>query len=306
MTSDDSRLLIHVGYHKTGSTFVQNAILKNDQLGFHSPWSHQDYIEELIICNPFVFTSDRARQFFQPEIEKAWQNNHLPVITHEMLSGNPWKGGYSSRTTAERLKDTFPEGKVLIVIREQLSMLLSFYKHRVRHNLTASVDRYLQPAPSRSGFEPLLRLEYLEYHWLIDCYQALFGKHNVLVLPYEMLRANKSMFLSKISDFSGRDIPRDLSQGVINPGYSGLTIYIKRWTNMLSPRYPQAHIPKIQKINNQVMYRINNLIPKKLGKYFDSQLLKKIDKNVGDFYRVSNHKTANMTGLDLNAYGYKV
>lgn len=306
MTGDDSQLLIHIGYHKTGSTFVQNAILKNGQLGFHSPWTHQDYIEELIICNPFSFTSERARHFFQPEIEKAWQTDHLPVITHEMLSGNPWKGGYNSRITAERLRDIFPEGKVLIVIREQSSMLLSFYKHRVRHNLTASVERYLQPAPARSGFEPLLRLEYLEYHWLIDCYQTLFGQNNVLVLPYEMLRANKPMFLSKISDFSGRDIPSDLSKGVINPGYSGLTIYIKRWTNLLSPRYPQAHIPKIQKINNRVMYRINRLIPKKIGKNFDHRLLQKIDASVGDFYRNSNQKTAQLIGLDLNAYGYKM
>lgn len=302
----EKNFLIHIGYHKTGTSFLQKLIFNNSECGFYSPWSPEDYIEELIITNPFSFEGSKARAFFEPGISHAWQHGLIPVITHEMLSGNPWKGGYNNQVTADRLSAVFPEGRVLIVIREQSSMILSIYKHRVRNNLTASIQKYLESPKPRSGFEPLFRLEYLEYHWLILYYQKLFGKENVLVLPYEMLKNQRDKFLENIANFTGTNTPTSLPKEVVNEGYSGLVLALKRWTNLLSPKDSMYNYSLLQAINNKIFFRINQITPKSLSKKFDFELRNSINDKIKNFYKESNKITAQSTGLDLESYGYQI
>lgn len=176
------------------------------------------------------------------------------------------------------------------------------YKHFARNYLSASIQSYLEPP--KPAIEPLFRLEYLEYHWLISYYQQLFGKENVLVLPYEMIKLDKSGFLQRLSSFTETNIPDDIGQEVVNRGYSGLTIELKRWTNLFSPNRPTSSW--YTKLNNSVFYHINEMIPEKVGKHFDQKLEFYIKTRIDNFYQKSNRITAELTGLDLQAYGYFV
>ncbi|WP_013321755.1 hypothetical protein [Gloeothece verrucosa] len=308
METRETKILIHIGYHKTGSSFLQKLIFNSAEYGFYSPWSPEDYIEELIIVNPFSFESSQARAFFAPGICESWQKGLIPVITHEMLSGNPWKKGYSGsgKETADRLIATFPEGRVLIVIREQSKMLLSLYKHQVRNNLTASIQDYLEAPRPRSGFEPLFTLGYLEYHWLILYYQKLFGKENVLVLPHEMLKNKEEVFFKKLSCFTGTNIDPTLQKQVINEGYSGLILALKRWTNFVSHRdsiYPNS---RMQELNNRIFYYLNKIVPKSLNDQFENELKKYINHRIDKYYQQSNQITSQIIGIDLESYGYQI
>jgi hypothetical protein len=53
------------------------------------------------------------------------------VITDERLSGNPQSGGYDSRELADKTPRTFPDSKMLIVVREQTAIIYSSYKQYV-------------------------------------------------------------------------------------------------------------------------------------------------------------------------------
>jgi len=305
---DKSTVLIHIGYHKTGSSLLQKYLFKQQKTGFYSPWQPQEYIEKIIISNPFTFDAKNTRSFFQPSISEAHKLGLVPAITHEMFSGNPWKGGYNSKTTADRLWKIFPEGRVLIVIREQTSMILSLYKHRVRNNLTVSIETYLESPPEGSGFEPLFRLEYLNYHWLISYYQDLFGTQNVLVLPYEMLRNEYSVFFKKISEFAETEIETNLTiPQIVNPGYSGFVVGLKRWSNYLfASRYSTPDSPWVDRLNNAVFYKLNKWIPKQMIRKFDLKLENTIKNKVEGFYKESNNMTIELIGMDLEKYGYQV
>ncbi|MBW4618441.1 MAG: sulfotransferase domain-containing protein [Cyanosarcina radialis HA8281-LM2] len=299
-------VLIHIGYHKTASTFLQELIFNNSAYGFDILGSRPDYFEKIILVNPFTFEPTSVRQFFQAGILKAWRNSLIPTISEEALSGNIYQGEYNNKNIAERLAIMFPEGRILIVIRRQLDTIVSIYKHRVRSNLTVSIQDYLKQYEARSGFNPLFRFEYLEYHWLIEYYQKLFGQEKVLVLPYESLKVNKSDFLSKISSFTGTKIPPDVGEDIVNPGYSGLTVGLKRWLNMLAPRTAHPNASWYQKLNNSLCYKINNVVPKRLSKAADRQLESYIKEIVGGHYQYSNQMTAKLTGLNLAAYGYEI
>lgn len=302
----DKKLLIHIGYHKTASTFLQEKVFSNQQNGFYTQWSRSDYYDKLILVNPFSFDGVQTRSFFEPGIREADQKSLTPVISEEAFSGNIYQGGYNDKSLAERLQSTFPEAKILIIIREQSSIIKSIYQERIRSSLAVSIQDFLEQPEPTTGFNPWFKLEYLEYHWLIAHYQNLFGRDNVLVIPYEMLKHQKSEFLDKISIFSDADICHDLSKQTVNKGYFAATLALKRWSNIFAPKTIIPNNTRYQKINNSLFYKINQIIPSSLNNKVEKQLINYIKQRIQGFYRQSNQKTSELTGLDLNSYGYEI
>ncbi|MEM8807732.1 MAG: hypothetical protein AAGF01_17065 [Cyanobacteria bacterium P01_G01_bin.38] len=307
------QILIHIGYHKTGSTFLQDLVFSSEEYGFSSPWDVKEYFENIISVNPFAYRSSQTRSFFIAKIESAWTRSLVPVLSCEALSGDPWKrgcnSGFNNKLAADRLAEAFPEGRILIVIRAQASMIFSLYRHSIRSFWSMSIEDYLEQSGGDKGlhyFDPLFRLEYLEYNWLIEYYQKLFGQENVLVLPYEGLKLRNSDFLEKLENFTNTHLPRSLNQTTVNQGYSGLSVALKRWTNKLSPTCAQPNETRYQKFNNSVFYQINKITPKWIGEIFDRRLRNSIESQIKGRYKESNRITAQLTGLDLQAYGYEI
>lgn len=111
-------LIIHIGLHKTGTTFLQNNLfpaLPNTSVirGFHS---HR----KLMKVNP----------------------NHQIILTDEGLSGNLWKGTYLNDFYANmnRLKSIYHNPKIIFGIRNQLSFILSVYKQYLHEKGTKDLS----------------------------------------------------------------------------------------------------------------------------------------------------------------------
>jgi hypothetical protein len=114
------------------------------------------------------------------------------------------------RMAAERLKACFPDARVVLVIREQISRLVSQYCSEagtcpVSSALAGSVDRFAeQIGELQTGYD---------YDGLVDLYQSLFGKEKVLVLPFEWLRDQTNRFFTSICSLVGatgdwQELPR--------------------------------------------------------------------------------------------------
>jgi hypothetical protein len=304
-------LLIHIGYHKTASTWLQQGIFNQEKFGFVSPWSRSDYYEKLLLVNPFTFDVVNTRLFYDQRIKKAETNQLVSVISEERLSGSITSGGYNNHQMGNRLYSLFPEAKILIVIRNQLDMIWSIYKHRLRSDLTVGINDYLNQIQKEfPAFEPFFNLDYLQYHWLINHYQTLFGKDKVLVLPYEMLREDAQLFLEKISNFTGTNIDSEMELPKVNEGYSYLSLYVKRWTNCFAPRTSMVNKSLYQKINNSFLYQLNQVInktiPKTLSQKVENKMKKKIAEKIDNYYVESNIITSNLIDIDLSHYNYQM
>ena len=300
--------LIHIGYHKTASSWLQKRLFNNPKAGFWSPWVPGDYYAQFILVNPFEFCPQRARRAFAPELEEAGRRGLVPVLTNEALSGNQYESGYPSRDTALRLHAAYPEGRVLLVIREQKSMLRSWYKHHVRAGLAASVDSYLAPAPPRSCFRPLFQLEFLDYHYLVETYQELFGIDRLLVLPFEQFCHDPAAFLQGICAFAGVEPLDPVPEArVVNEGYSALTVALKRRINALiradRPRTGPGR-SALDRLSTKLFFRFQRAVPPAWHRRFDDRLRDRIDQIVGDRYAGTNRRVCDLTGLDLAQYGY--
>lgn len=302
------KTLLHVGYHKTGTSFLQKEIFASPNIDYNAI-DRDLIIEEIINKHLFFFDADATRQTLQ----KDFVADKVNVVSMENLIGNPHSGGYNSYDHLQKLKQLFPAAKVLICIREQSSMILSSYKQYITTTGTLRLKNYLKPIEQGSNILPAFDLKHFCYHALIGNYIDAFGKENVLVLPYELLSKNSHEFLKQIFEFSGlkeEDIAKIDSERKRNIATLSLTIKVKRLYNKWFTKTrinPHGWFGLSTKIN-QPLFKAVTFIESKFGKKFqkkqDNARMQIIKKATKDFYRESNRKTSELINVDLTAYGY--
>jgi hypothetical protein len=305
--SRELRPLVHIGYHKCASSWLQE-VLFHPEHGYYSPWQPGVYFEELIHANPFTFDPANAILPFVEGLHQARIRNLVPVLSNEALSGNQYEPVFPAKDTADRLKLVFPEARILMVIREQGDMLFSWYKHCIRSRLSLSLHDYFDSSPP-SGFAPPFRREMLEYHLLIGYYQDLFGRENVLVLPVELLRRNALGFVNAIGSMVG--IPaycQAPSAKPVNEAMGGLAVsWFRHWNRLTGA--DRTRMPwrrrRIDRLGTRLFWHLNRIIPQRLHSTKDEAMRLEIRTLLGDYYVSSNRRTQELTGQDLAALGYR-
>src|SRR5688500_8594672 len=126
-----NQILLHIGYHKTGTTWLHNNLFPSPALGFASPISRPDMEKHIAFPHDFDFVGESCRARFEPIFQEAWSAGLVPVLSFERFCGDFYSGAPDNKTMADRLHTVCPDGKVLIVIREQRSALRSHYAQYV-------------------------------------------------------------------------------------------------------------------------------------------------------------------------------
>jgi len=192
-------MLIHIGYHKTATTWLQRQLFI-PEFGFHPVWDH--YGVEAHITGPHELDFDSTQTRNALELQSKKCPDHLsPCISSEILSGLPYNGARESAAFARRLHAIDPQAKILITIREQKRLLVSLYMQYVRRGGTTKPHDFFSPPPELgySRFD----YQHLCFDRLVGYYQQLFGAGQVLVLPQELLVRQPQAFVDEIYDFAG-------------------------------------------------------------------------------------------------------
>mgnify|MGYP005842726797 CR=1 FL=1 len=304
-------MLVHIGYHKTATSWLQNVIFDDPACGYQSILSFPEIQDLLVLPNALDFDKDYARHEISKHIQSVGQEGMVPVITSERLSGNPHSGGYDSLELAFRLHATLPHSKVLIVIREQTSMILSSYKQHIRMGGRCSLRGYLKQARF-AGRIPLFQYKHFEYDRLLGAYLRLFGDSKVLIIPHELLVLNPDAFITKLNEFSeskGGENPAASRRS--NVGLSMLSTGMKLGLNRLGARNPNdpcgsLRIPGYNQILITSLAWADRITPKCIRQSMDQAAKRVIAADAGHRYLESNRRTADMTGIDLGEFGYQV
>ncbi|MGP1310857.1 MAG: sulfotransferase, partial [Phycisphaerales bacterium] len=302
-------LLIHLGYHKTGTTWLQQVIFRDADCGFHRPASRDDLIDAFVLPAALSFDADATRECFRAGIEQTRERGAIPVLTAERLSGNPHSGGYDSALIADRLHQTFPEAHVLLMVREQESMTLSSYGQYVRAGGPQSLKRYLRSPKMGQARLPRFRWEYLEYDRLVAHYHALFGADKVHVFAFEQLRRDPAATARSIVGFAGARIPAEIPTDGRNTGMSGATIAVKRQVNrflVYDSNNPGALVDSIR-LSRALVHgfeRLDRAVPGPIRRRSSNRLRTIIRDEIGDRFRASNAHLEGLTGLPLGELGY--
>jgi hypothetical protein len=311
-----TRPLVHIGYHKTATTWLQRELfcvnskvfvpLSPDNNPNVGKYLGRQFIRDRdgYLLSPFDLNRDVILQELEFILGEIDIGGRVPVLSYERLSGNPHSGGFDARVIAERIQACFPDARIFCVIREQREILLSTYFQYLKIGGTDTLKTYLTRSYDgrRPGFSPA----HFNYIDLVSCYCRLFTRENLLVLPYELFRNQTGLFLEKLGKFVSLDISDRADRAGIR--------YNKRADDAVTPRLPflnlflesssvNAYSPLRTPLARPLLRLTNRLLPLNSSAYA-KKLRQQIGAIVGDRYRAGNRQLSELIGIDLSAYGY--
>ena len=303
------RPLIHIGYPKAASTWLQQVIFKDPNSGFYAPWGLPSYgaIDNLVESNPFSFSPEKVRQSFEVGLEEAARQNLVPVLSEELFTGNQMLAKYWGKKVADRLHAIFPEARILIFIREQKAAIFSSYRQYIRSGHAATMERFLGLDASRQpGIGPICRLDYFQYDLLINYYQMLFGAENVLVLPFELLKISSRDVSQKVLEFAGSHGNPDHQKVARNVGLKGGTLAFRQQLNNFCtpPEQMNSFHGFVWRFGYKLSTLVEEFLPQKYHDRAEAHFKQTIAEAVGDSFIQSNQRTSQLIGIDLENFGY--
>jgi hypothetical protein len=225
------RLFIHVGYHKTATTWMQRLLFLPVH-GYHQLANHDQVFEHITAPHGLHFDPAPMQRLIAEGLAKM-PETAVPVVSSELLCGNLFFGGRESEAYAERLKSIAPDARILISIRSQLQLLPSVYMQYVSRGGTMSCQQFFerQIPLGYFGFDA----NHFEYDRLVARYQTLFGSENIYVLPQESLKADMNAAAQKLATFCD------------NICFQGLT---KEAHQVVMASYPEYAAPFLRRANH--------------------------------------------------------
>jgi hypothetical protein len=239
-----ARHLIHIGYPKAGSTFLQAWFEKHPELcykpgglgGFHNVYE---------IARP----SDRSYKYYVTSFEGL-------STPHESAGGVRLDFGGAAPVREDHVKENqagvcavlkslYPESRVLIVTRGFKGMIISAYSQSVR------MGGRLHPGDMCRELGERLQDDahhYYDYDYMIRLYSEAFGEANLIVMPYELLRDDTDRFLAVLEERLGVG-HAEIKLGRLNPSLSPEELYwyplISRAVSKVASRLGSAPFKRI-------------------------------------------------------------
>lgn len=304
------RPLVHIGYHKTGTSWFQKRVYP--RLTSHYVVNQRAIRETLMSRDAFDFDPAAARaalELDRPDQPAILCEEDLSGVLHQGLAST-----YIAKEMAHRLHAMLPEAHILIFVRAQRTAALSWYHQYVREGGTASLRRYLLPQQHRflgkgRPFKiPCFNFAELDYRGLIETYDALYGRENVTVLPYEALVHDRAGVLHTIGALVDTELPDPGAERVNSAFRIGL-LPLLRFANLFTARSILAkrylvHIPYWYAGRKWLFRQLNRLPifgpPPRPGAGIDGVL----GACISDRFWRSNRWLEERMGWDLRALGY--
>lgn len=303
----DREILIHPGFHKTGTTYLQECVFSNETI-FNDLCSHQEVHELLVKPHDLEFNPGAFRELIGSRLSPL-DSRVTDVVSSEILSGTMFTGSRDSAVLAERLQSVWPQAKIVFTIRAQGPWMRSVYIQYLKRGGRKSFEQFLRhtPEPGYHWFATAL----LEYDKLVFRYASLFGLNRIIVLPQELLQADRTCFLQHLFQFAGVSAKADPASASYegkrgkSPPASGAGLL--RLANLFraAPMNPEG--PAFLSFLGNSLVRASYRVPSIFGKADEkAQLDDLIGNERLDGVRASNRRLQEFVPVDLSKFGYAI
>jgi hypothetical protein len=295
----DKEIIIHVGLHKTGSTFLQKKVFPNLKT-FHliAPQETRNNIA----FNKLMYADDCFYNKIRVENEINKISKKKILITDESFTGQPINMYCNNKSTiAKRLAGLFPDAKIILFIRGQKDMIFSlysqylvqnngvkflfeFFKHprysdslkiypNYKNNPIREFGHY--SIPGFSHFDCFLHYE------TINLYKTLFKE--VYVFLYEDFLFSPKDTLAKIESIfqESLNIPSIDFTNKINPSLNYKDFQKRRF-------YNKSKFILRKKIVSDFLFFFYKIV--RLKKNIGQKELLILDRIIADYYTPNNQK----------------
>lgn len=298
-----SPTLFHVGYHKTGTTWMQHFFFTAEN-GFCRVLDHDEAFELIAAPHGLDFRPEAARELLTSR--HPGDGVVVPVVSSEILCGNPFFGGRESDDYARRIKAINPDAMILITIREQYAAIASTYMQYLSRGGTETLDAFFAERPVRGTFGFSHR--HFEYDKLIGLYRDLFGAERVLVVTQESLAADPLAATRHICAFAGAMPPRDLRRDRFAVSYPEYAAWVLRRINYVRSGpvkpAPAFHLGRMADLGYRAAGRLSGLpaLRRRLSTYRPVRAF--VVKRFAGCFAQSNQRLLAMLGSTIDLDGY--
>ncbi|HEX8719439.1 MAG TPA: hypothetical protein VF736_02245 [Pyrinomonadaceae bacterium] len=239
-----TRHLIHIGYPKAGSTFLQAWFERHPELryitgglaGFHNVWQ---------VAQSF----DETYEYYVTSYE-GLSTPHKSAGGVELAYGGaePFDDERRKEKQARLcavLKSLFPHSRILVVTRGFKGLIVSGYSQIVRTGGRVHLGEMCRQLAIGLQDESY---NYYDFDYVLGLYAGAFGEENLIVLPYELLRDDQGRFVSVLEGRLGLR-HAEIALGRVNPSLSPEELYwyplISRLVSAGASRLGPVWFPKV-------------------------------------------------------------
>jgi hypothetical protein len=222
-----TRHLIHIGYPKAGSTFLQAWFERHPDLHYQ-PGALGGFRDVYAIARS---AGDAPHKYYVTSYEGLATPTGTAGRLHVVYGGaephQPDQTRESQRRVCSVLRTLYPESRILIVTRGYKARIMSGYSEFVK------LGGPLHLKDMAEKVVELVRKDELhdyDYDFLIGLYAEAFGEENLLILPYELLRDDQRRFLAVLEAELGLQ-HAEIDLGRENPSLSPEELY---WYPLIS------------------------------------------------------------------------
>jgi len=305
---NNRKVLLHVGLHKCGSTWLQHTMFDNAHIGFVSPWGKLPAIAvtEFVAIEPLAFDGAAVRARLDAAAKlPAGSRNQTLVLSHEALSSRPHHGSYYAPEVAARLNEVFPDARVLVIFREQVSLIHSLYGEHLRNGGRLTLREFIGTGNEPLGFSGLCQLTFFCFDRLIEMYRDIFGEANVLALPLEMLSTDPTRFVEGICSFGGGTYCELPTTRKVNTAWGPVTYEALRLSNgVVRGNRLRPQTGGIFTARRRALKLMDTLVPRSVQSSIKKKQRAAIERRTAGLFGQSNARLSKIVGLDLREYGY--
>lgn len=314
------RIVLHVGLHKTATTFLQDRVFPElPGVAFvhplHTPQPNDGPIErfmlELFFRNAACIDLDHHRAAIGAWLDRVEHDTVL--ISSEAIVGWPIENHSNLANNSELLHAMFPSAQVILVVRRQDKWVESAYAQLLKAGFSTSIERYVNWNPRTRSFEPYnvglykgpnLDARDLDWAAFDRHYRGRFGERGVLTLPFELFTDDAPVFLRTLYDFLGvENGPQPDTNERVNERWSGITAGLAKLVNKVPMPIKRAIRDRV---GNEwhpasVFARtIDPLLPKRKSRFVPEE----IGRALLELHRDDNRVLAERIDHDLGRWGY--
>ncbi len=208
-------IYIHLGLHKTASTFLQKRFfpLHSRQIVYLNLRKElRPFLSYILNAHDLEFTAQEALDIWAACLPESKGPQKAMLISDEQLCGSPWNNASDRIRYFDRINSIFPEAKYILFLRNQTDMTESLYLQYIKAGGTAKWKDFLSHDTYPLSFARKAYLRYGEYlRYMAEATDA----SRIICMFYEDLRDNPKACLQALSSQLGIKLDKDID-GIIS------------------------------------------------------------------------------------------